>query len=98
MQDRVVKIPLVEPDWLYCSGRPYRLIDGRVYTTENVVRQLREHRRRNGLTSNGFCTARQARLMERRVRPSQRGNFVEVWFEDHCGDTPARFYNEDQLE
>ena len=100
MQSRFVEIPNIDGAWHYFprrDERPYRLTDGRRYTTENVIRRLREHRGRNGFTSNGFCTARQARSMGRRPRPGQLDNSAEVWFKVHRGDEPARFYNEDQL-
>lgn len=100
MRRRVVEISYVEGAW-HCyprqDDRPYRLTDGHRYTTENVIRRLKDHRRRHGFTSNGFCTAKQAWRMGRRVRLDQRRNLVEVWFEDHRGSDPARFYNEDQL-
>lgn len=100
MQRRVVEIPNLEGAWHYFprrDERPYRLTDGRRYTTENVVRRLRDHRRRNGFTSYGFCTANQAETMGLRIRLGQLCNFVEVWFENHHGNRPAMSYSEDQL-
>ena len=101
IQNRVIEIPLIEPAWYRCPGqdeRPYRLTDGHPYTTDNVVRRLRDHKRRNGFKSWGFCSEKQARRMGRRIRPSQRGNCAQVWFQEHCGNRPAEFYNEDQLD
>ena len=95
MQDQVIEVPLVEPVWYHCSGRPNRLTDGHLYG-ENVARQLKAHRRTNAFTSNGVCTESQARSMGRRIRPSQRGNCALVWFRG--SSRPARFYNENQLE
>ena len=95
MQSRFVEIPNIEGAWP--NERPFRLTDGHRYTTGHVIQPLMDHRRKNGFTSNGFCTESQARSMGRRPRPGQLDNSAEVWFKVHRGDEPARFYNEDQL-
>ena len=79
------------------SDRPYRLLGGRPYATENVRRPLAEHRRMNGFKSWAYSTQKKACAIGRRIHPSQPGNCVQLWLQDHVGNRPAELYNEDQL-
>ena len=100
IQNPVIDIPLIGParhPRLGQDERPFRLTDGRSYTTPGVVGPLMNHRREYGFTSYGYCTERQAFEMGYRICPSQGRDFAAVWFQDHRGYEPARFYNEEQL-
>ena len=51
----------------------------------------------NGFKSWAYSTQKKACAIGRRIHPSQPGNCVQLWLQDHVGNRPAELYNEDQL-